>query len=187
MIDLYKYTDKERDELIDSMTILVDTREKVNSHITDAFDKAGVKWKSKSLSYGDYSFFIPANEKLSIPRDLYFDRKVCIERKANLEEISGNLTKDRARIEKEFALAPPFKVLLIESSNYSDVATGNYDTKYNNKSFLASLHTLWFKYGLPVFFMPDKKFSSLFIKKYFEYYFKNYIRQEEIWINFQLV
>lgn len=33
----YKYTDKEMEELISSMVILIDTREKVNSHITDYF------------------------------------------------------------------------------------------------------------------------------------------------------
>lgn len=175
MIEYFKYTPKEKDELISSMTILVDTREKVNQHITDSFDKAGVKWKGKALDYGDYSFFIPANEALSIPRDLYFDKKICIERKANLEEISGNLSQGRDRLEKEFALAPQFKVLMIENANYSDIATSNYDTKLNNKSFLASLHTFWFKYNIPLFFVPDSKFSALFIKKYFEYFLKNFI------------
>ena len=69
----YKYTDKEMEELISSIVILVDTREKVNSHITDYFDRKEIKYKKKALSYGDYSFMIPANEKLSIPRDLYFN------------------------------------------------------------------------------------------------------------------
>ena len=35
----YKYTDSEERELLDSIVILVDTREKVNDHITDYFDK----------------------------------------------------------------------------------------------------------------------------------------------------
>ena len=78
--------------------------------------------------------------------------------------------------EKELSLAPKEKVLLIENANYSDVANGNYDTQYNKKSFLASLHSFWFKYNIPVFFMPDNKYSALFIKKYFEYYLKNYLR-----------
>ena len=65
---------------------------------------------------------------------------------------------------------------IIENANYADIAIGNYNTKYNKKSFLASLHSFWFKYNIPIMFMPDPKFSALFIKKYFEYYLKNYLR-----------
>ena len=108
------------------MIILIDNREKQNAHITDSFDKNSISYKKKSLDYGDYSFAIPKNEALSIPKDLYFDKKVCVERKASLEEISGNLTKERDRFEKELCLAPKTKVLLIENADYSDVVTGNY-------------------------------------------------------------
>ncbi|EXG87897.1 hypothetical protein K413DRAFT_4799 [Clostridium sp. ASBs410] len=176
LLSCYRYTDKEIDELVSSIVILVDTREKINTHITDSFDKNGITHKKKALEYGDYSFALPKNEELSIPRDMYFNKKVCIERKASLEEISGNLTKERDRFEKELCLAPKTKVLLIENANYSDVATGNYNTQYNKKSFLASLHSFWFKYDVPITFMPDNKYSALFIKKYFEYYLKNYLR-----------
>ena len=70
ILDKYKFTDKEMEELISSMTILVDTREQKNNHITDYFDRKKINYKRKALNYGDYSFMIPANEKLSIPRDL---------------------------------------------------------------------------------------------------------------------
>ena len=176
MIDIFKYTDKEIDELISSIVILVATREKKHDHILEYFDRKKISYKKKALDYGDYSFMIPANEKLSIPRDLYFSNKVIIERKASLEEISGNLTKERDRFEKELCLAPKTKVLLIENADYSDIATGNYNTQYNKKSFWASIHSMWFKYNIPVFFMPDNKWSGLFIRGYFTYFLKNYIR-----------
>jgi len=155
---------------------LIDTREKVNEHIIDYFDRKNIKYKKKALDYGDYSFMIPKNEQLSIPRDLYFMKKIVIERKANLEEISNNLTKERDRFEKELSLAPKEKVVLIENADYSDISKGNYNTKYNKKSFWASIHSMWFKYSVPFIFMPDNKYSGLFIKGYFEYYFKNYIK-----------
>jgi len=164
------------EDLISSIVILIDTREKVNSHITEYFDKKGIVYKKKALDYGDYSFMISANESLSIPRDLYFNNKVVIERKASLEEISNNLTKERDRFEKELCLAPKTKVLLMENANYSDIANGNYNTQYNKKSFWGSIHSFWFKYNIPVFFMPDNKYSGLFIRGYFEYYLKNYIK-----------
>ena len=164
------------EELISSIIILIDTREKVNSHITDYFDRKEISYKKKALDYGDYSFMIPANEKLSIPRDLYFNTTCVIERKASLEEISNNLTKERDRFEKELCLAPKTKVLLIKNASYEDIATGNYDTKYNRKSFIASIHSFWFKYNIPVMFMPNNQYSGLFIREYFEYFLKNYLR-----------
>lgn len=164
------------EELISSMTIIVDTREQKNNHITDYFDRKKINYKRKALNYGDYSFMIPANEKLSIPRDLYFNNSCVVERKASLEEISGNLTNGRDRFEKELCLAPKTKVLLIENASYEDIATGNYNTQYNRKSFIASIHSFWFKYNIPVMFMKDNKYSGLFIREYFEYYLKNYLK-----------
>ena len=166
----------EMEELVSSLTVLVDTREKRNEHILDYFDRKKILYTKKALDYGDYSFMLPANEKLSIPRDLYFNNQIVVERKASLEEISGNLTKERDRFEKELCLAPKTKVLLIENANYSDIATGNYDTQYNKKSFWASIHSFWFKYNIPVMFMPDNQYSGLFIRGFFAYYLKNYMK-----------
>lgn len=176
MLNNFKYTDMEMEELVSSLTVLVDTREKRNEHILDYFDRKKILYTKKALDYGDYSFMLPANEKLSIPRDLYFNNQIVVERKASLEEISGNLTKERDRFEKELCLAPKTKVLLIENANYSDIATGNYNTQYNKKSFWASIHSFWFKYNIPVMFMPDNQYSGLFIKGFFEYYLKNYMK-----------
>lgn len=35
MLDKFKYTDKEIDQLVESITILVDTREKQNQHLSE--------------------------------------------------------------------------------------------------------------------------------------------------------
>lgn len=175
MIDKYKYTDKEMDELIKSMVIMVDTREKENSHILTVFEKNGVKYEVKALEKCDYSVFLPPNEKLNIPRALYFDKEVAIERKASLDEIANNWTRERDRFEKEMALAPKTKILLIENCTYSDIIEGNYRSQYNKKAFIATLHTFSFRYNIPVMFMPRKEHSALFIKKYFEYYLKEFL------------
>lgn len=176
MLSNYKYTDKEITELVKSMVILIDTREQNCKHITDYFDKAKIGYKVKRLGYGDYSFCIPKNPELSIDRDLYFDKEIVVERKGSLEELSGNFTKERDRIEKEFCLAPVHKVLLIEGGSYSDMLHGRYDTSYSNKSYWATLHSFWHKYNIPFVFMPDNRDSGFFIRGYFEYYLKNIIR-----------
>ena len=85
MIEQYKYTDSEINTLIKSQVILVDTREKANEHILKVFDKNNIPYKIKALERCDYSFYLPANEELNIPRDLYFDKEVALERKASLD------------------------------------------------------------------------------------------------------
>lgn len=172
----YKYTDKEMEDIIKSMVILIDTREKKIDHITEYFDKAKIQYKKKALPYGDYSFLVPKNETLSIQRDLIFYNDIVIERKGSLEELSGNLTKERDRLEKELALAPKAKVLVIENANYADIVNGNYNTEYNNKSYWASLHSLWHRYNTPIIFIPDHTYTGFFIRGYFSYFLKNILK-----------
>ena len=176
MIDKFKYSDKEIEEIVKSMVILWDSREQKNNHILEVFEKNKIACQKRALDRCDYSFYIPANESLNIPRALFFDKEVAIERKASLDELANNWTKERDRFEKEMALAPKTKVLLIENSSYEDIVRGNYRSNYNKKAFLATLHTFWIRYNLPFVFMPNKEQSALFIKKYFEYYLKEYLR-----------
>lgn len=175
MIKNYKYTDKEKKQIIDSMVILIDTREKVNEHIVDFFEKKKIPYKKKALNKGDYSFYIAKNSELGIIKDVYFDSEIVIERKASLEELSSNLTQNRDRFEHELSLAPMNKVLLLENCDFEDIVDGNYDTRYNKKSFLASIFTFWHRYNIPVFFMPDTQYTPVFIKLYFTYYLKSSI------------
>lgn len=176
MLGKYKYTESEEKELLDSIVILVDSKEKVNDHITDYFDTHGIPWKRKALKSGDYSFYVPKNEKLSIFRDTYFTDEVFVERKRNLEELSGNFSQKRADFEEEFSRAKAKKkILLIESANYSDVVNGNYDTDYNKKSYLGSLHSFNHKYDLEIVFMPERAYSPIYIIGVMKYYLRSLI------------
>lgn len=177
MLGRYKYTDTEEKELLSSIVILVDTREKVNDHIIEYFDKYAIPYKKKALAHGDYSFFVPKNEKLSILRDTYFDNEIFVERKASLEELSNNLSNERANFEEEFAIAKAkTKYLLVENANYYDIVSGNYKTQYNKKSFIGSLHSFNHKYNLQIVFMPNKLYSPVFIYGTMQYYLRNQIR-----------
>ena len=178
MLQNYRYTQTELNKLLRSMTILVDTREHEgkNNHILNYFDSKDIPWVRQKLDYGDYSFMIPANEELGIPRDLYYDGEIMVERKANLDEFIGNLTKDRDRIKKEFSLAPQNKILLLENANYSDIINGNYLSKYSAQSFYGTLHSFWHEFDIPFVFMPDPKYSGIYIYGYFQYYFRNIIK-----------
>lgn len=90
------------------VTILVDTRERENRHITGELDRLGVNHLERKMDFGDYSFEIAGKD---------FSLSCVIERKATVDEFYGNLTRDRDRIEKEFTAASSIArefVLLIE-------------------------------------------------------------------------
>ena len=176
MIRQFYYGEKEKEEILKSIVVLIDTREKSHNHITDYFDKKEIPYKKKALGQGDYSFYLPANPDMSIPRNLYFNNKIIIERKASLEELSNNLTKERERFEKELSLCEAQMILLIENANYSDIIDGNYKSEYNKKSFLGSLHSFQFKYDVPFFFLPDNKYTPVFIYATFRYWLRNYLK-----------
>lgn len=173
MLSYYKYTDKQKEELLKSIVILIDTKEKSNKWITDYFDEKKIPYKSKSLTQGDYSFYLPKNEELAIPLDLYFDKEIVVERKANLDEVSNNLSKERERFEKELTLFKGKMFLLIECANYSDIYLNNYNTQYNKKSFLGSLHSFTYKYNIDIMFMPTKEHSGVYLFCTFYYYLKS--------------
>jgi ERCC4-type nuclease len=150
------YTDTELKTLLKSLVILVDTREQANQHILDYFTKKKIPYLSKKLDYGDYSAFIPANAELGILRDMYFTDTVCIERKNSLDELSNNLTADRARFESELIRANGCKILLmIENSSYDDIVNHRYKSQYEPKSYIATLHTFSARYNLNVNFISS--------------------------------
>ena len=152
------------------MVILVDSREKKNGHILEYFNKHGIAYQVEKLEYGDYSFMIPAS---AAGEDIYFHRDIVIERKASLEELSGNLAQGRERFEKEFLKAgnDGCKIyLLIESSGgYSDIIGHRYHTELNPVAYMASLKTWEHRYNCDVQFV-NKEYSGYYIASTFQYY-----------------
>ena len=121
----YRFSLEDIKKLLKSMVVLVDSREKKNGHILEYFDKQNIAYEVTSLNYGDYSFYIPAE---AAGEDIYFHRDIVIERKASLEELSGN---DGCKI-----------YLLIEApGGYSDIIGHRYRTEMKPAAFAASLKT----------------------------------------------
>ena len=58
----YRFSVEELKKLTKNLVVLVDSREKKNSHILEYFKKQGITYISTKLDYGDYSFYIPAAE-----------------------------------------------------------------------------------------------------------------------------
>jgi ERCC4-type nuclease len=162
LIEYYRYTDTELKKLLQSITFVIDTRENANEHIIKYFEQKKIPFVSKKLDFGDYSCFLPANPDLGIIRDTYID--CYVERKGSLEELSGNFTNDRNRLEEEFQRAngKRFIVMIEESAGLEKIIEHKYQTEYNEKSYLASLFSFGHRYGLDIHFI-SKKYAGVFI------------------------
>lgn len=165
MINRRKYSDKELDKIIskENIVILVDSREKVNRHILDVFEKEKIQYRVTPLESGDYTFELKAIPDLDILHAMDFRQDVMIERKNSLEEISGNFTKGRERFNDEFGRAwATKKYLLIEDGSYEKILNHDYRTEYNSNSFFASLLSFDARYDLHICF-ASKDTSAILI------------------------
>jgi len=169
-----KYTENESKELLKSIVVLVDTREQENSHIIDFLEKKKVKYKERKLEFGDYSFYLPANEQLGITRDIWFDKDIVVERKGSLSELAGNLA-GRDRFENELIRKQEAKMfLLVENGSWQNINSGMYQSDYKPVSFLATLYTFMARYGISVDF-TTKELAGQFIYSTFHYYLREQI------------
>ena len=159
------------------MVILVDSREKANSHLLEYWDKHNIKYEVMGLPAGDYSFTLEAIPELDLPHKQFFYNDIILERKNSLEELSSCFSQTRERFNDEWSRCyAKRKYLLIENNTYEDLVYGRYNTQYNSKSFLGSLHSFNAKYGLEVVFMPNKELSPVFILATFQYYLRYLIK-----------
>ena len=138
----------QKEECLQSMTILIDTREQNSDRAKRRYSAFSFPYRKQKLDYGDYSAsFILNGSEVQI--------KAAIERKMNLEELSSCFTHERNRFQREFerAAADGASVyLMIEDGNWEKLINGHYKTKFNQKAFLASM-TAWIaRYDLkPIF------------------------------------
>lgn len=170
-----KISKKTEKAIVDEIIVLIDSREKLPNHITKAFDTFGVKWEVKKLHSGDYSAYVPKNESLGLDEDINLEDIVCVERKMSAEEISNNLSNQKARFEREFERAKCKIIIMIENTTYKDIATNNYKTQLTPKQFLGLLHSFSDTYEAPFIFV-DKEMSALFIYNIFKYKIKNILK-----------
>ncbi|AVP66348.1 ERCC4-type nuclease [Clostridium botulinum] len=94
----YKFTNKEVKEILDSLVILVDTRENANIHITDWLEKSKKKYKTQKLNYGDYSCYLPNGSFKGQTRDIFFTNSIVVERKSCIDELAMNLKNKKENI-----------------------------------------------------------------------------------------
>lgn len=165
----HKFSLDQIKQILKSMIVLVDSREKKNMHILDYFSRQGIACQTTKLDYGDYSLMLPAS---AAGRDIYFHDSIVIERKASLEELSGNLAQERNRFEKEFLKArnAGAKIyLMVESpGGYSDIISHRYRTEFSPAAFAASLKIFEHRFDANVqFIAPEHAGYYVFSTMYY--------------------
>lgn len=129
--------------------------------------KYGIKYEVKKVNSGDYTAYIP-NTK--------YEASIVIERKNSLDEISQNLTKNKARFEREFAREDRKITIAIEGNTYTDLITGNYRADVKPNSFLALLHSITDRYDVNFIFI-DKNAMAVYIYKTLYYNIRNILKE----------
>lgn len=172
----YKFSVEEIKRLTKSMIVLVDSREKKNSHILDYFRKQKIPFQTEKLEYGDYSFMIPA---AAAGEDIYFHRDVIIERKASLEELSGNLAQERERFEREFLKArndnAKIYLMVEDMGGYSSIISHKYNTQLTPVSFMSSLKTFEHRFDANIQFISPE-YAGYYIVSTFQYFCREVLK-----------
>lgn len=183
----YKFTETEINKLLkENFMILYDTREQVNQHVLDYFDKKKVQYKKQKIDEGDYTAIITKIPELGIYRDLYFP--VAVERKNSVDELAGNLgektdTRDDVRLVRELQRAKTKGIkifLIIEDKNgMENIIKGNYRSQYQPKAFLGRLTSIQDQYLNDTIFTSASN-SGFEIYRKLYYSIRNFLKEGNI-------
>lgn len=146
----------EIENCLESMTIVVDSAEQRTERAAKRYAAFSVPYHYQKIDFGDYTYnFTMPDGTLLYPANERIYPDVVIERKMDLEELSKCFTERRDpkskevgarnRFEREFMRAKAAGstvYLLVEEATWEKLINGRYDTKYNPKSFFASV-TAW--------------------------------------------
>lgn len=154
------YTNFEIDQCMESMVLLVDTREQPTKRLSDRLEATGLPYERQKLDSGDYSCMctLPGGGVLD------FSSRVVIERKMDLDELCMCFGKERPRFEREFERAEESgtKVyLLVEGGNWEKVYNGKYRSLLKPQALVASIDAFRARYGMQLDFCKPETTGKL--------------------------
>lgn len=142
--------------MLDSMKILIDTREQPTDKAKKRYESFGVPYERRKLEYGDYTYTAQKPDGSWIfPDSEAVNPLLAIERKMHLDELAGCFTHDRGRFEREFERAKEHDariILLIEDANWENLLNGRYRSKFNANAFIASICAWTARYDIVLIF-----------------------------------
>ena len=141
----------ELEQTLDSMVVLVDTREQPTLRAQKRYSQFGCAYTRKKLNVGDYSamFSMPDGEVFTL------ENKVVVERKMNIDELCMCYAGQRDRFEREFERAKEAETkiyLLIENADFQKIFDGKYRSKLKPQSLSASIFAWLSRYDCQIIF-----------------------------------
>lgn len=136
---------------LESMILLVDTREQPTEKLKQRILDTGLVHERHKLDFGDYSC------KCTMPdgNELDFSNKAVIERKMSLDELCACFGKERGRFEREFERAKDAGCrvyLLVEGGTWERVYSGKYRSLFTPQALIASIDAFRARYGMQLDF-----------------------------------
>lgn len=176
------FTPVEIEKQLNTLEILVDTREHEGRLFINRCKQFGCPWKRYKLDFGDYSgaYTDIKGNYVTLEKD------IVIERKMNLNELANCFTRERERFEREFMRAKENGAavyLLIETDTWQDAYNGTYGlsdkyrSKFLPKSMVASINSWESRYGFRTRFC-DKNLTGKMIKDIIFYHIKNKLLEQ---------
>lgn len=157
------YSHFEIERMLSGMTVLVDTREQDTPALRARLEGFGCPSRRYKLDYGDYSCEVTKPDGTPVSAA----KKVCVERKMNLDELCGCFTSGRERFEREFLRAREdgAKVyLLVENASWEKVLSGAYRSRMKPEALTASLLAWCARYNLTPVFCAGRSTGKLIAK-----------------------
>lgn len=155
----------EIEQCLDSMSIIVDTREQPSARALRRYKSFGCPYTRQTLRYGDYTYnFVKPGGTLLYQPSETIHPDVIIERKMDLVELSGCLTQSRDRFVAEFGRAAEHGAsiyLLVENATWENLVNGKYDTRFHPKAYLASITAFMARYHIQTVFCKQETSGRL--------------------------
>jgi ERCC4-type nuclease len=160
-------TRSDENKIIESFSIIVDTREQATRRSEQRYKSMGVDITRAVLDFGDYTY------NLTLPDGPLHDiterikPKCVVERKQNLDELAMCFTRSRDRFQREFERAAEAGAriyLLTENASFDMILSGQYRSRFQPQAFIASILSWSHRYDMvPIF--CDMKSSGRLIRE----------------------
>lgn len=150
--------------LLSTFELIVDTREQRTARAKKRFDSFSVPYKKGILDYGDYTWNITLKEGQMYDIDKRIYPKCVVERKMSLDELAGNMGRDRERFKREFERATKagaIVYLVCENGSWEKILSGSYRSKMNPNAFFNSLIAWEARYNLRIVFCHPETTAKL--------------------------
>ena len=155
----------EQKAVLDSFSVLIDTREQDTDRARRRYKSLGVPYDRATLSYGDYCYnaTLPDGSKI-YDQNQTIEPLAVVERKMNLDELAQCFTRGRDRFQREFERAREQGCriyLIVENANWENLLNGKYRTRFNANAFTASQIAWMVRYNTNVIFCKEQTSGRL--------------------------